>query len=161
MPSVDDCSQRRRAETRLTSDSLNNSGMNPRKKQPTNIATDIKVTASPPSMATASAQHSPSARRATCCLGLKSDGLLSWSLWLAFICGITEEISTILPFHVAPLSLPLSQLHLPPKQHPAWTLRTATAPPPPPASAPPITHHCSSAPRKACSCKTWVHWSQQ
>lgn len=36
----------------LTSESLNNSGMNPSKKQPTNIATDIRVIVSPPSMVT-------------------------------------------------------------------------------------------------------------
>lgn len=34
----------------LTSERRNNSGVNPSKKQPTNIATDMKVTVSPPSM---------------------------------------------------------------------------------------------------------------
>lgn len=34
----------------LTSERRNNSGVKPRKKQPKNIATDIKVTVTPPSM---------------------------------------------------------------------------------------------------------------
>lgn len=38
-------------ERELTSESLNNSGMNPSMKQPTNIATDMKVMIKPSSMA--------------------------------------------------------------------------------------------------------------
>jgi len=41
---------RKNCNSLVTSERLNSSGMNPSAKQPTNIATDIKVTVQPPSM---------------------------------------------------------------------------------------------------------------
>lgn len=113
----------------LTSESLNNSGMNPSKKQPKNIATDMKVIVNPPSMSTSFffSYHKCWLYVFIFLSSPTESGQSILMVPLDFICWIIKDVRAILSFHVAARSAALLRhRNVPPKQHPVLDTENCT-----------------------------------